>query len=90
MTRRGRRREDSHLVDLLLSGRGHGAVVGAVRLAVAVAGFAVGAGGADVPQLVPSLVLMLVVQHRLEVHHRPGVPGLRTRDTNRVKPDKKW
>lgn len=57
-------------------------MVVAVHLAVAVAGLAGGAGAARVPQLlllVAALVLVLVVQHGLEVHHRPGVPGLRSR-----------
>lgn len=73
---------DSDLIDLFLARRGHGAVVVAVHLAVAVAGLAGGAGAAGVPQLlliIPPLVLVLVVQHGLEVHHRPGVPGLRIR-----------
>lgn len=58
-------------------------MVVAVHLAVAVAGLAGGAGAAGVPQLlllIPSLVLVLVVQHSLEVHHGPGVPGLRIGD----------
>lgn len=65
-------------------------MVGAVDLAVAVAGFAVSAGAASVPQLlllVPSLVLVFVVQHGLEVHHRPGVPGLCMDRTHQVKVD---
>lgn len=73
---------DSDLIDLFLARRGHGAVVVAVHLAVAVAGLAGGAGAAGVPQLlliIPPLVLVLVVQHGLEVHHRPGVPGLHVR-----------
>lgn len=70
---------DSHLVDLLLARRGHRTVISAVHLAVTVAGFAVGAGAAGVPQLlllVAPLVLVFVVQHCLEIHHSPGVPGL--------------
>lgn len=51
-------------------------MVGTVGLAVAVAGLA---GSAGVPQLlalVATLVLVLVVQHCLKVHHSPRVPGL--------------
>lgn len=73
----------SHLVDLFLT-RGR-TVIGAVSLAVAVAGFAVSAGAAAVTQLlllVPSLVLVLVVQYSLKIHHCPGVPGLWTDCTN--------
>lgn len=73
----------SHLVDLFLT-RG-GTVIGAVSLAVAVAGFAVSAGAAAVTQLlllVPSLILVLVVQYSLKIHHCPGVPGLWTDCTN--------
>lgn len=54
-------------------------MVGAVHLTVAVAGLAVSTGAASVSQLlllVSSLVLVFVVEHRFEVHHGPGVPGL--------------
>lgn len=73
----------SHLVDLFLT-RGR-TVIGAVSLTVAVAGFAVSAGAAAVTQLlllVPSLILVLVVQYSLKIHHCPGVPGLWTDCTN--------
>lgn len=74
---------DSDLIDFFLTRRRHGAVVVAVHLAVAVASLAGGTGAASVPQLlllIAALVLVLVVQHGLEVHHRPRVPGLRSRD----------
>lgn len=61
-------------------------MIRAVHLAVAVAGFAVGAGAACVPQfllLIAALVLVFVVQHSLKVHHGPGVPGL-PRNGNRL------
>lgn len=67
---------DSHLIDLFLAWWGHGTVV-----AVAVAGFAISTGTAGVLQLlllVTSLVLVFVVQYRLKIHHRPGMPGLWT------------
>lgn len=54
-------------------------MVGAVHLTVTVAGFTVGTGATGVSQLfllVASLVLVFVVQHRLKIHHRPGMPGL--------------
>lgn len=70
----------SHLAGFFLSGRGHRTVFGAVRLTVTVAGLAVSAAAARVSLLllvVPSCVLVFVVQHCLKVHHRPGMPGLR-------------
>lgn len=81
---------ESHLIDLFLARRGHRTVVSAVDLAVAVAGFTVGAGTAGVSQLlllITSLVLVFVVQHRLEIHHRPGMPGLSKDGTDWVKLD---
>lgn len=63
-------------------------MIGAVSLTVAVAGFAVSAGAATVTQfllLIPSLILVLVVEHGLKIHHCPGVPGLWTNGTNWVK-----
>lgn len=65
----------SHLIDLLLT------VIVAVSLTVAVAGFAVSTGAATVTQfllLIPCLILVLVVQYSLKIHHCPGMPGLRT------------
>lgn len=73
----------AHLIDLFLTRRR--TVVGDVGLAVAVAGLAVGAGAAAVTQLlllVPPLILVLVVEHGLEIHHGPSVPGLWTDRTN--------
>lgn len=65
-------------------------MVSAVDLAVAVAGFTVSTGTAGMSQLlllIACLVLVFVVQHRLKVHHRPGMPGLQKDGTNRVKLD---
>lgn len=70
---------DSHLIDLFLARRGHRAVISAVDFTVTVAGFTISAGATGVSQLlllIASLVLVFVVEHRLKIHHRPGMPGL--------------
>lgn len=63
-------------------------MVSTVDLAVAVAGFTVGTGTTGVSQfllLITSLVLVFVVQHRLKIHHCPGMPGLSKDGTNWVR-----
>lgn len=65
-------------------------MVSAVDLAVAVAGFTISTGTTGMSQLlllITSLVLVFVVQHRLKIHHRPGMPGLSKDGTNWVKLD---